>query len=185
MSDQPDIDDEELLEETGPEIPNWYRKILAVLFPFWVISLLVLFFGRPNWQPFQITPDWVFQTLLGTGLIVNAPAWFLSLQWEQEQKLKLYDPEAPEIKKIVRDWERTGYIAVGFVVLGVAGIIFAPDLLFIVPNWILISLLALLLVVTFLAFMRANEMESGDWTPPEWMPPMNSNKDNESKRNAR
>ena len=183
MSDQPDNKYEDLIEDAGTKIPEWYRKIWAVLFPLVIISVLVSAFGRPTWEPFNLIPDVVFKVVLLVGFVAFMPLLFSAQESQRQQNLKLYDPKAPEIQQLARSWQRKGYFAIAVVVTAFLSIVVAPDLLLNVPSWLLISSLVILIFVAVIGFMRSNDIRNGAWIPPEWMPPMKSSDDNESKSN--
>jgi len=109
MSNQPDTDDEDLTEDSMPELPKWYRAIIAIVLPFWAFSTFLLLLGRPNWEWLIYISDQVFQFIAVLGFLVMAPGVYQNMRWSVQQNFKKYDPESPEIVKLLKSLRKTGW----------------------------------------------------------------------------
>ena len=109
MSDQSDIEDSDLDEDSLPELPKWYRAIIGIVLPFWIFSTFLLLLGKPDWEWLLYVPDRVFQTIAVVGALIMGPAFYQSMRWNAQQNLKKYDPESQDIKNLLKKLRKTGW----------------------------------------------------------------------------
>ena len=154
---------------------RWYRCFAFVVSIILLARIFDPSIGSVTPSYLARLPAWV----MNVAFVLLIPFGVQAFWLQREINLKRYDPAAPQIKAMAKRWTITGWVGVAGV-LFIFGFLFSfPESLELFPVWLVASLFTLPFCIAVFSFMRASAIRSGDWSPPEWMPPMNPGDANE------
>ena len=153
---------------------RWYRYLLRTVYPFFLGTVLLSFFGVPDWPIIRNIPEsWVPIAVIA-GFLISGPALVLAIKQHTKKNLEKYDPESPEIQNVFR-WLRkvgwsfallTGAIFFLVIFLTESEFEFVESDLFI---YLAAGALILCISVSIYAFHTIGHIKSGMTAPPKWL----------------